>query len=295
MKSFKMSVKMLLVLLALSATPAWAGDGGASSVGGGGEHVASYFAATGSRVAQAFAMVCASTSSPVCIDLGEFQRAVQTASVLPRDQVFGPDGQQRDAINDRLGEIEISVPRVKPIFLRADQAEFAVRLVAHEYMGIARLEGSDSYQKSDALISMLIAAFVDLKRLSPGLPVQEVAGICTGTGHSFRKMVTECGSCSIPWNACYSQRAPNAVIKPSLNECAKSGRRNIGAPLIGNPSWITYQYDMEFAISGEAQRVTVTNPAVVAVPRCGVAPNCGNYEFYEGRKCYRTPPMIPGI
>lgn len=152
-------MKSKWVIAALSgvvlSTSALAAAEGTEGHGGGG--YASHFAGVGKRAGQALKLACSAEDAPraVCSVLPKYLEAVALADVLPRDQVNGPDGKPRDAINDGRRTIQLDINRWPALGMQQNGAELQVRLSVHEYLGIAGVEQSDNYTSSDSIIALL--------------------------------------------------------------------------------------------------------------------------------------------
>ena len=172
----KILLSMCALSLVLLAIPrAHAGEGGGTSVGGGGERFASHFATVGERLDDQYLQICSSKGSrniSICSHQRAFSTAFGRAKVLPRDTLLGPDGNPREAGPDG-GNILLNVPLYMSRIETSASAEGTASVVAHEYMIQAGAESVDVYTQSAALIRTLKANFVDFSALVPPAPATD--------------------------------------------------------------------------------------------------------------------------
>ena len=166
------NVRLVFVFGLFVATTAHTANEG----GNGGGGYASHFAGVGKRAGQALKLACTSDDAPrnVCSVLPAFLEAVALADVLPRDQVNGPDGKPRDAINDGQRTIQIDIHRWPMLVTQPNGTELQVRLAVHEYLGIARIEGSDNYSVSDSIIALLKQNNFSITQIAGKPPVDPI-------------------------------------------------------------------------------------------------------------------------
>jgi hypothetical protein len=158
--------RTLLVATLLTLTPIFANavEGGANP--GGGDNYGGNFAAIGRKVAKAYSLVCQSSTAEECMYLGAYLQKVATGEAISAAKVFGRDNKERDAINDRNNIITVGRERFDKLIKLPDAPRRIVRLVIHEYLGLAQLEDSDTWTKSDSIVELLSSNFIDLATLA---------------------------------------------------------------------------------------------------------------------------------
>jgi hypothetical protein len=157
------------VLLALAAHPGLA-TAGTETHGGGG--FAAHFTRIGKNSVEALRMYCVTAQDTDChqfVDLME--DAVRKTKVVATPFVFGPDGLPRDATNNGVDVISLNSSNWL-VSAQFDNAyEHIARLVIHEYFAIAKLEKSDSFDLSSAIVKGLDDVGVPAEELVGKLPL----------------------------------------------------------------------------------------------------------------------------
>ena len=96
------------------------------------------------------------------------------AVFIDRVTINGPDGKPRDAINDGQRTIRIDIHRWPMLVTQPNGTELQVRLAVHEYLGIARIEGSDNYSVSDSIIALLKQNNFSITQIAGKPPVDPI-------------------------------------------------------------------------------------------------------------------------
>jgi len=226
-KLLKLTPFLILTALNLVALSSHAAFAGGTS-GGGGDSVAAHFADAGKRVGILFKRQCATpepSETELCSFKGNFLQALALTKVVPsQDPVLGPDGNPREANNDGISTITVNVSAWNNLAQNSAHAERAVRLVMHEYAQLAKLESSDSYARSGALMAMFKANMIDLRAVLGKSPIPANNQAC-GLAGTIAERTADCNT-TYPggWSLVVRTtslaeywRAPNGAIwSPSL-------------------------------------------------------------------------------
>lgn len=162
-------------LLTVSASIVFAVSDGGSSDGGGRGH-ASKFAGIARNAVSKLEMICKGNQAPECRYLPKLQQKLKTVAVSAQPIVIGPDGKARDAINNKVSSITVSMTEMDNTPDGPSSAERWVRTAIHEYATIAGFDSSDNFRASDPILVLIKNSGFDMKSIAGNIG-REASGL----------------------------------------------------------------------------------------------------------------------
>jgi len=199
--NFGLMTALLSTLTLSAALPTYSLAG--ANTGGGGNSIAAHFADAGKRTGALFHRLCASadpSETELCSFKSNYLQAIALAKVVPsQSPVLGPDGKPREANNDGINTINVDINAWKALVQSPANNERAVRLVMHEYAQLAKMESSDSYVRSGAIMQAFKSGMIDLSAVLGKAPVLPKSQPC-GLQGSIAERVADCGTTDQGWS-----------------------------------------------------------------------------------------------
>ena len=171
--------KLLMVTLMISST-----SHASHRVGNGGNSIAGHFTTIASNIALVWEDICSNEDekNADCGFIYDYKSLLNKSSSLyvtvkSKDQVYAYDNSEREAINDGVSNIIVGENKWLEMIRWANPHNRRTKLVMHEYFSILGTDGSDYYDGSNKVMSIITRKNYDIEKIAGDQLLPEICSL----------------------------------------------------------------------------------------------------------------------